>query len=151
MHLDRRALMRIITVSHRPLGFWLWLSFVAMGVVSGAAPAQSVDLNTADVATLSRDLLGIGETRARAIVEHRRRHGPFRSVDELALVRGIGPKTVDRNRARMRVSGDAPPPARTAPARGTQGTAAAAAQGLRRLPRSGASADETTPEILVGQ
>ncbi len=143
--------MRIITVSHRPLGFWLWLSFVAMGVVSGAAPAQSVDLNTADVATLSRDLLGIGETRARAIVEHRRRHGPFRSVDELALVRGIGPKTVDRNRARMRVSGDASPPARTAPARGAQGTAAEAAQGVRRLPRSGASADETTPEILVGQ
>ena len=143
--------MRIITVSYRPLGFWLWLSFVAMGVVSGAAPAQSVDLNTADVATLSRDLLGIGETRARAIVEHRRRHGPFRSVDELALVRGIGPKTVDRNRARMRVSGDASPPARTAPARGAQGTAAEAAQGVRRLPRSGASADETTPEILVGQ
>ena len=143
--------MRFITVSHRPLGFWLWLSFVAMGVVSGAAPAQSVDLNTADVATLSRDLLGIGETRARAIVEHRRRHGPFRSVDELALVRGIGPKTVDRNRARMRVSGDASPPARTAPARGAQGTAAEAAQGVRRLPRSGASADETTPEILVGQ
>jgi competence protein ComEA len=143
--------MRIITVSYRPLGFWLWLSFVAMGVVSGAAPAQSVDLNTADAATLSRDLLGIGETRARAIVEHRRRHGPFRSVDELALVRGIGPKTVDRNRARMRVSGDASPPARTAPARGAQGTAAEAAQGVRRLPRSGASADETTPEILVGQ
>jgi competence protein ComEA len=143
--------MRIITVSHRPLGFWLWLSFVAMGVVSGAAPAQSVDLNTADAATLSRDLLGIGETRARAIVEHRRRHGPFRSVDELALVRGIGPKTVDRNRARMRVSGDASPLAGTAPARGAQGTAAAAAKGVRRLPRSGASADDTTPEILVGQ
>jgi competence protein ComEA len=143
--------MRIITVSHRPLGFWLWLSFVAMGVVSGAAPAQSVDLNTADAATLSRDLLGIGETRARAIVEHRRRHGPFRSVDELALVRGIGPKTVDRNRARMRVSGDASTLARTTPARGAQSTAAAAVQGVRRLPRSGASADDTTPEILVGQ
>jgi competence protein ComEA len=143
--------MRIITVSHRPLGFWLWLSFVAMGVVSGAAPAQSVDLNTADVATLSRDLLGIGETRARAIVEHRRRHGPFRSVDELALVRGIGPKTVDRNRVRLRVSGAAPPVVSAASARSAHGTAPAAAQGVRRLPRAGASADDTTPEILVGQ
>jgi competence protein ComEA len=143
--------MRITAASHRPLGFRVWLSFVAMGIVSGAAPAQSVDLNTADVATLSRDLLGIGDTRARAIVEHRRRHGPFRSVDELALVRGIGPKTVDRNRTRLRVSGETPPVVRTLPARSAQGTAAAAAQGVRRLPRVGVSADETTPEILVGQ
>ena len=71
-----------------------------------AAPAGSgVDLNTADAATLARELQGIGESRARAIVEHRRRHGPFRSVDELALVRGIGPKTVERNRARLRIGG----------------------------------------------
>lgn len=71
-----------------------------------AAPAGSgIDLNTADAATLARGLQGVGESRARAIVEHRRRHGPFRSVDELALVRGIGPKTVERNRTRLRIGG----------------------------------------------
>lgn len=73
-----------------------------------AAGASGVDLNTADAATLARELQGIGESRARAIVEHRRRHGPFRSVDELALVRGIGPKTVERNRARLRIGGGGP-------------------------------------------
>jgi len=82
-------------------------------VAGGSAEAQTaagpgVDLNTADAATLARELQGIGESRARAIVEHRRRHGPFRSVDELALVRGIGPKTVERNRARLRIGGGVP-------------------------------------------
>ncbi len=84
------------------------LQSVALGGAPSAqaAPAgPGVDLNTADAATLARELQGIGESRARAIVEHRRRHGPFRSVDELALVRGIGPKTVERNRARLRIGG----------------------------------------------
>ena len=82
-------------------------SFALVGAQTAqAAPAgPGVDLNTADAATLARELQGIGESRARAIVEHRRRHGPFRSVDELALVRGIGPKTVERNRARLRIGG----------------------------------------------
>jgi len=40
-------------------------------------------------------LPGIGPTLATRIVEHRAEHGPFRSVDDLQRVRGIGPKTVD--------------------------------------------------------
>ncbi len=39
---------------------------------------------------------GIGPTRARAIVLHRVRHGPFREVADLAAVDGIGPITVER-------------------------------------------------------
>jgi competence protein ComEA len=80
------------------------LVLLPAGAVRAQAPAGAgVDLNAADAPTLARELIGIGESRARAIVEHRRRHGPFRSVDELALVRGIGPKTVERNRARLRI------------------------------------------------
>jgi competence protein ComEA len=67
------------------------------------ASAEPVNINTADAATLSRELKGVGETRARAIVEHRAQHGPFRSVDELALVKGIGPKVIEQNRANLRV------------------------------------------------
>ena len=96
--------------------------------LAGAAQTL-VNLNTADAATLARDLEGIGESKARAIVEHRRRNGAFRSVDELALVKGIGPKTLELNRSRLRVgpaasaatgSGGAKAPARAAaPARAT--------------------------------
>lgn len=50
---------------------------------------EVINLNTASQGDLER-LPGIGESRARAIVEYRQEHGPFRSVDELLLVRGIG-------------------------------------------------------------
>ena len=70
--------------------------------LAGAAQTL-VNLNTADAATLARDLEGIGESKARAIVEHRTRNGAFRSIDELALVKSIGPKTLELNRSRLRV------------------------------------------------
>jgi competence protein ComEA len=70
--------------------------------------ADIVDLNTADAATLARELKGIGESRAKAIVEHRTRNGPFRTVDELVLVKGIGPRVVEQNRASLRVSRTGP-------------------------------------------
>lgn len=38
---------------------------------------------------------GIGETLARRIVEDRDANGPFRSLEDLSRVRGIGPKTLD--------------------------------------------------------
>jgi len=75
-----------------------------------------VNLNTADAATLARDMDGIGETKARAIVEHRKSKGAFRSVDELALVKGIGSKTVERNRSRLTVGAPATMPSKPAPA-----------------------------------
>ena len=50
---------------------------------------EGINLNTADEYDLQR-LPGIGETRARAILSYREEHGPFRSVDELDNVEGIG-------------------------------------------------------------
>ncbi len=72
-------------------------------VFAGVLHADVVNINTADAATLSRSLVGIGEVRAQAIVAHRTRNGPFRSADDLALVKGIGPKVIERNRANIRV------------------------------------------------
>lgn len=48
-----------------------------------------IDLNTASVAQLTT-LPGIGEVRARAIVQYREERGPFRSVSEVTEVAGIG-------------------------------------------------------------
>lgn len=53
------------------------------------APSVPVDLNTADAAALE-SLPGIGPATAEAILAHREQHGPFRSVDDLLDVRGIG-------------------------------------------------------------
>lgn len=66
------------------------------------ARASIVDLNTAsarDLMTLPR----IGPAIAGRILEHRTRNGPFRFVDDLLMVRGIGEKTMERLRPLVRV------------------------------------------------
>ena len=52
---------------------------------------EVIDINSAPAEDLQR-LPGIGEKRAQAIVAWRAEHGPFRSVDELVQVAGIGEK-----------------------------------------------------------
>jgi len=67
-------------------------------LAGSAIAADKVNINTADAAQLEKVLVGIGPSKAEAIVQHRKDNGPFKSVDELALVKGIGLKTVERNR-----------------------------------------------------
>ena len=61
--------------------------------------AGPVNINTADAETISAELKGIGLSKARAIVEYRKKHGPFRSADDLSLVKGIGERTIELNRS----------------------------------------------------
>lgn len=67
-----------------------------------ALPAQTISINTASAAELEL-LPGIGPALAARIVADRAANGPFRSVEELARVRGIGPRTVERVRPYVRV------------------------------------------------
>lgn len=66
-----------------------------------AAQTTAVNLNMADAETLTRELKGIGATKAKAIIEYREAHGPFSSVDELLEVKGIGASTLEKNRAKL--------------------------------------------------
>ena len=66
--------------------------------------AGPVAVNTADAETIAAELNGIGMTKAKAIVEYRKKHGPFRSADDLTLVKGIGERTVEINRSDIKVS-----------------------------------------------
>jgi competence protein ComEA len=72
--------------------------------------AHRVDLNTADRAELLQ-LDGVGPATADAILAHRRDHGRFDSVEALAGVHGIGPKTLDKLRPWVTVT-DRPEKAR---------------------------------------
>lgn len=72
------------------------------GNLQGRFDPTKVSLNTAPVAVLEQ-LPGIGPARARAIVEDRRRNGPYSNVDDLRRVRGIGAATVDRLRSLVTV------------------------------------------------
>jgi len=77
-------------------------------------PVDKVNLNTADAATIDRVLLNIGAAKAEAIVAYRKEHGAFKSPEQLALVKGIGLKTIEKNRGRIVLGGSAVP-ARPAP------------------------------------
>ena len=62
-----------------------------------SARPQKVDVNRAG-AWLLQALPGIGEGRARLIVDYRTRNGPFRSVDDLLKIEGFGKSVVDKIR-----------------------------------------------------
>ena len=52
---------------------------------------EPINVNNATVIELD-DLPGIGPTLAQRIIDYRRAHGPFKSINELINVKGIGPK-----------------------------------------------------------
>jgi len=60
-------------------------------------PAGPVNLNTATAAELDT-LPGVGPATSAAIIDYRTQHGPFRSVDDLAKVRGIGKAKLEQLR-----------------------------------------------------
>lgn len=73
---------------------------LGLSAISQAAP---VDINSADAALLAQSIKGVGEKRAEAIIAYRKEHGPFKSVDDLAKVPGIGAKVVEENRTNLSV------------------------------------------------
>lgn len=82
----------------------LFAVLLAFACSVGAQVAERININTADAATLDRIMDGVGPAKAAAIVEHRRVHGPFRTVDQLVNVKGIGPATLELNRTRIMVA-----------------------------------------------
>ena len=63
-------------------------------VTTGGGSGPAIDLNTADVTTLT-SLPGIGEVKAQAIVTHRKQNGPFTRIEDLLEVPGIGSGTLE--------------------------------------------------------
>lgn len=66
-----------------------------------AAPAKAVNINTADATAIADGLVGVGQSKAEAIVAYRKEHGPFKSAEQLAEVKGIGDKLVQKNHDRI--------------------------------------------------
>ena len=98
-----------------------WMHGLAAGVLTGllavaasaappeaakgapaAAKAGAVDLNSASEAQL-QEVPGIGPSLAKKIVEFRNENGPFKSVDDLLKVRGVGEKSLERLRPHLTV------------------------------------------------
>jgi competence protein ComEA len=64
---------------------------------------QQVNINTADAATIAGSLKGIGMKKAEAIVAYRKENGPYKAVDDLMSVKGIGQKTLEQLRPQVSI------------------------------------------------
>lgn len=84
-------------------------------LATSAFAAEKVNINTADAATLDRVLVGVGPSKAEAIVLYRKQNGAFRTADQLTGVKGIGLATIEKNRDRIMVGGVAAATAKAAP------------------------------------
>jgi len=93
------------------LGMLAWIATI--GFAFGA-----VNINTATKEQLD-SLKGIGPTKAQAIIDYRTKHGPFKSVDDLEKVPGIGPATLKDIRNDVTLTGA------TTPAKGSDKSTAA--------------------------
>jgi competence protein ComEA len=82
------------------LFFTLFLLF-SSSAMSANAQAEKVNINTATAEQIATTMTGIGDNKAKAIVEYRNSHGKFKSVQELENVDGIGLKTVEKNKDRI--------------------------------------------------
>ena len=97
----------------RPQGVWVG-AFLALLMLAGAAlppplaaaqpQGEKVNINAATVDELVT-LPGIGPSYAQRIVEYREKNGPFKKVEDLLNVRGIGEKTFEKIRDRITIGG----------------------------------------------
>ncbi|HEY6005576.1 MAG TPA: helix-hairpin-helix domain-containing protein [Anaeromyxobacter sp.] len=92
----------------------LGLAFPALAA-KGLPPGERVDLNRATVSELMR-VPGIGQKKAQAIVALRQRQ-PFRRVEDVLAVKGLGPAWLAKVKASLVVSPGGPPPPAAAPKR----------------------------------
>jgi competence ComEA-like helix-hairpin-helix protein len=94
----RRSLVRLSF-------FFLFLGlFFAASVDAGKKkpPAKPINLNTANSEELQQ-VPGIGPATADKILKMRKSYGPFKSVDDLLAIRGLGPKRLDKMRKYMTI------------------------------------------------
>lgn len=69
--------------------------------MSAQAQAEKVNINTANAEQIASALNGVGDNKAKAIVEYRTSHGKFKSIESLENVDGIGEKTVASNKDKI--------------------------------------------------
>lgn len=72
------------------------MKFFISLIVLVSSVLASVDINNADLKSFAA-LKGVGSKKAEAIIAYRNSNGCFSSIEELAKVKGIGTKTIQRN------------------------------------------------------
>jgi comEA protein len=79
-------------------------------------PLHPINLNTASSTEL-QEVPGIGPVTADKILKMRKSYGPFKSVDDLRAIKGIGPKRLEKMRKYLTVAKPVPKKASQQPAK----------------------------------
>jgi competence protein ComEA len=104
-------------------------------------PAQPININTADSAQLQL-VPGIGPSTAEKVLQMRKSYGAFKSVNDLAAIRGIGPKRLEKMRKYLTVGEPAPAAANPAQPAGAKTKPHAP---TKPAPTKSAAAQKTPP------
>jgi competence protein ComEA len=83
--------------------FKQWLGGILISMFFAVQALAAVDLNKAGQAELE-SVKGIGPKKAKAIIEHRDKNGPFKSVDDLSKVKGFGKASIAKVRGELSVA-----------------------------------------------
>lgn len=93
----------ILLLKESEMNLFKVIVLIATFVFASAAWSAAVNINTATSEQLTV-LKGIGFKKAEAIISYRQQHGDFNSAESLANVKGIGLKTVEKNRSLIEVT-----------------------------------------------
>jgi competence protein ComEA len=92
------------------------LLLLAAFLLSVGTALAAINVNTANQKELE-SIKGIGPVKAKAILDYRAKNGPFKSIDDLDKVKGIGKKTIAEIRPQITLRGPSTPPVVSAKAR----------------------------------
>lgn len=87
---------------YRTLSAFLLSIAMALGMAT-AAHAAPVNINKASADEIAAALSGVGSKKAKDIVAFREKHGPFKTIEQLEDVKGIGQKMIEKNKANIRL------------------------------------------------
>ncbi len=107
-----RLVARIVVLVALVVGAQAWLTAQKAQPAKGGAQAEApavINLNTATAEQLD-SLPGIGAKVAARIIEYRQKNGPFKKIEDLMNVRGIGEKNFLKIKGRLTVAPNKPTP-----------------------------------------
>ncbi len=76
---------------------------MGLSLLTISAFAKEVNINSASAEEIAKAVKGVGKARAEAILAYRKTHGPFKTIDDLVKVKGIGKATVQKNKDQLAV------------------------------------------------
>ena len=72
-------------------------------LVSLVSVAQPLNINTAKADEIAHVMIGVGPTKAEAIIKDRTERGDFTTLDDMTRVKGIGIATIEKNRDKISI------------------------------------------------